>query len=1242
MAFLFSLEGKLSLRNELADKVKNYLLGGDRNESHGFMKRSVSSSSNESSLQDSEKSAGVLEWESSIFPQVVSSDYIDTSPLGWLSQCCVVAYNSMDYVLLVNLQRFVLLARSTADDNELEIRFLKELDGQLLLAEQDYISCGCLFGLGTHRISEALDCLIVTLGMSNGYVVFFTDKGTLLFFEKFSESDIVSISFDQSEYSQQLTVVSSTEIIAVDPVGIHSTLLKAKTTIAKGEKTAEQLSSVLELDVDKKHELRHVLFTGIHRLSTFEQYATASMASYNETISTAVPPQYFTYMYTSNLNFLTFAWTTEEDRKKIWSEAIRYGKSFVPHFGIRSMLGISSTPRKKTILSQNTHVVTTRGILGDSRIAVGVAIEATRGLVAVVDHVARIVLVDVVNRQIVRIWKGYRDATVAWVTSSNDEQTALFLSIFAPRRGLLESGVRVGALNVDAAGVLLDGGLAPVLCGSQNVPYERNAVFVDSQGRFSKLVVPFHLSLLSRTSQDEHDQLLISKFSSSPSSNSFMDVYSSLRLQKSKRDLILLTLPYVSECTVLQGMLDNISKNDGTGPVEELLSFIRRQIYVYNKLIEYSKLEGTPLRTHELHFSDDVQRVIRNHCVLGQGMLSSLMSISDFFKTIDCKSTNCAILERNSFDDESSRFGEFVFAPILCGKIGIKEFEDTVLSNLPFDMDSLCDLFCFVFLKSKSKLGEVGFMSLCGFLEHVQENQPKILEKCEKMAFESCDMSRALILFAACSIVKRKISKCNRYENDKDKEDDDVVHGEDWEPVDHTTEHAGCIILVMHAAFLIGQMLHQPVPFTKVVNRAKAFFREQVAAFVAQEKWDTSEFDKHSSELDSMVQLRLLLPNSLNPTLTCCDVGWELMSQWFKDTLQNFHNFELAINYIEIVDDVRLRHGLLALMWQNFVLERFKATILLIEKTGRAPKERESRQQLQMPEVRIVEFLTGCHKILRMLMDDVKDAPPPSHIQQDHLIEVWLNVFCLKLYQSENFIVQIIQSHPPASLQLTSFSRDSLVELAIRQSLVNYYLVLHHYHLAIAAAVQVAEQGTEADRKLAKILSCEWNLTVDTIQITVFIDLRHLVIGIYCIRLILQMSLLNFKRIKMKGWCLKDVFEQILCFLRAGQDSAASREISSITYSEDFIKTMTRLLAARVLRLAEEQNTVLTSAHLSYLITVAGDERMRVDWPNSNWKDAVQSFNKIISCLSLEPQFLAPFIRIGGITIQYWGIHIVD
>ena len=68
---------------------------------------------------------------------------------------------------------------------------------------------------------------------------------------------------------------------------------------------------------------------------------------------------------------------------------------FVPHFGFRDMLGISTEPRKKPAVDQESYPVTTRGVLGDCRLAVEVVLEPRRGLVAIVDHVARVVLIDV-------------------------------------------------------------------------------------------------------------------------------------------------------------------------------------------------------------------------------------------------------------------------------------------------------------------------------------------------------------------------------------------------------------------------------------------------------------------------------------------------------------------------------------------------------------------------------------------------------------------------------------------------------------------------------------------------------------------------------------------------------------------------------------------------------------------------------------------------------------------------------
>lgn len=65
---------------------------------------------------------------------------------------------------------------------------------------------------------------------------------------------------------------------------------------------------------------------------------------------------------------------------------------------------------------------------------------------AVTDSLGRVILVDNEIGIAVRIFKGYRDAQCAWVEvtdsmssrSRTNERKALFLVIYAPRRGFLE------------------------------------------------------------------------------------------------------------------------------------------------------------------------------------------------------------------------------------------------------------------------------------------------------------------------------------------------------------------------------------------------------------------------------------------------------------------------------------------------------------------------------------------------------------------------------------------------------------------------------------------------------------------------------------------------------------------------------------------------------------------------------------------------------------------------------------
>lgn len=79
-------------------------------------------------------------------------------------------------------------------------------------------------------------------------------------------------------------------------------------------------------------------------------------------------------------------------------------------------------------------------------------------LAATTDSFGRVLLIDIFKGIVIRIFKGYRDAQIGWISVNDDTSTdtkryALYLIIYAPRRGLLEvwgcqQGIRVCAFNV--------------------------------------------------------------------------------------------------------------------------------------------------------------------------------------------------------------------------------------------------------------------------------------------------------------------------------------------------------------------------------------------------------------------------------------------------------------------------------------------------------------------------------------------------------------------------------------------------------------------------------------------------------------------------------------------------------------------------------------------------------------------------------------------------------------------------
>ena len=368
--------------------------------------------------------------------------------------------------------------------------------------------------------ASASDWTCIIVGLSNGFVHFYTERGVLIFYEKVSDYRITSIRFGHSVLTgnQELVFLSRSRLAVIEGHSLFTTLRLAKGQIARGDKSVEEVSTTLELNAKtlKLSSLSRVSdfqIAGPKKPSTFEQYSTASMSErgIDAQIRPGLPT-YSTYFCITEDVFGAFVWHNFfEQQVNIGDYVNKVAAnltSYVPSFGFRSFLGIGTSkkdqPTKVNTRDARVETAYVRQMLRDPGRTGDRLFIAPRpwNILAIADRSARVLIVDTETRRIVRIFKGYRNARCAFVESSGNikeskrQVKALFLVIYAPKRGLLEvwtmqTGPRVSAFNVDTRGRLLSlpsgtDGLLGTPPDEQLISKQTtaSAIFLNSDGQF--------------------------------------------------------------------------------------------------------------------------------------------------------------------------------------------------------------------------------------------------------------------------------------------------------------------------------------------------------------------------------------------------------------------------------------------------------------------------------------------------------------------------------------------------------------------------------------------------------------------------------------------------------------------------------------------------------------------------------------------------------------------------------------
>ncbi|KAI4883030.1 hypothetical protein NFI96_012495 [Prochilodus magdalenae] len=195
-------------------------------------------------------------------------------------------------------------------------------------------------------------------------------------------------------------------------------------------------------------------------------------------------------------------------------------------------------------------------------------------------------------------------------------------------------------------------------------------------------------------------------------------------------------------------------------------------------------------------------------------------------------------------------------------------------------------------------------------------------------------------------------------------------------------------------------------------------------------------------------------PHSLAPDVLWAHCCWEYVVQWNKDPeasahaelyyIECFNNnavysnigryLEWSVEYLKMISSPHIQLGISSMMWNTFIVKRFSAAAFLMEKVGKAPKDRLCRRDVGMGDVAMTSFLGSCVQLLQTLMEVSPSSflpPYPLFSKADSGVEeVCVPELCMEEVWGA--------ADGPASI----------AELALQQKAVHYPLVQHHCLLA--------------------------------------------------------------------------------------------------------------------------------------------------------------------------------------------------
>uniref|UniRef100_A0A672HQF6 RAB3 GTPase activating protein subunit 2 (non-catalytic) n=1 Tax=Salarias fasciatus TaxID=181472 RepID=A0A672HQF6_SALFA len=677
----------------------------------------------------------------------------------WLQDCVVSLSPCSDLLVVAREHKAAFLSAKwrTDDSGREEMTLAVSWTGTLSTEEGECVMSSICIPLASQKRSSTgrPDWTCVVVGFTSGYVRFYTESGVLLLAQLLHEDPVLRLKCRTyeiprhpgvTEQPEELSILYPAALVTIDGFSLFQSLRACRNQVARAAAAGSDVIQPPPLAYKKwgLQEMDNIVdhsSVGIMTLCVFDQMKNASvLGGFNASVKGS-PPAMSQYVTVGAGPFTGFYYAVEGSSQPLLSHvamAVASKLTSALFSAASGWLGWNKNKSEDEALQKQKPKVepaTPLGIrfgLPDSRRhGESICLSPCNTLAGVTDDFGRVTLLDLARGIAIRMWKGYRDAQLGWLqvpeergdrefspSVSLPKRHALFLVIYAPRRGILEvwamqQGPRVGAFTVGKHCRLLYAGYR--LMGVNSVTsqgwqlHTQQVCLLDpTTGALRTVSVPFHLALSDKKCERAKDMHLMKRLTAVLKSRDvepdvlenearsiLLDIkHPAIKKQALESLLSTKNAPVSCLMNITRALNDTLKQQDPNGVDTALVQLCSSQLKLLQLYSDIQQLHSAAETQDEPEndslegMADELSRVgptlqryaqltSRPSVSFAQDSPDSPLPAQAFLSQLECTEDGELKVIRRS-ETEWNQLGNFMFWGCLCGKSSLHKVCDTL------------------------------------------------------------------------------------------------------------------------------------------------------------------------------------------------------------------------------------------------------------------------------------------------------------------------------------------------------------------------------------------------------------------------------------------------------------------------------------------------------------------------------------------------------------------------------------